>query len=62
MSDEMESFFSLEMVWAARLPEEDVIGRAEADAIIGRMTGLDMSRYDLIAAPNLRGWYLKRRD
>ena len=63
-----ESFFSYRQVYAAATEDELRRGHGfphvhiAAKDVIGRMTGLDMEKYELVPYTNLHGWELKRRD
>lgn len=54
-----ENFISFVQVMEASTPFDD--GPDVYTTIIGRMTGLDMSKYALVQARNLCGWYLVRK-
>jgi hypothetical protein len=56
-----ENFVAYEMVMDA-ISCGRLAGFADVSDVIGRMTGLDMSRYDVVAADNLHGWHIQRRS
>lgn len=59
-----ETFISCEAVIAACHTDDEprhYFDHDRARAIVGRMTGLNMSRYDLVVALDAYGWHLVRR-
>lgn len=58
-----ENFIAAVDVFEAAFPQgpPSDSGSVDAAEVVGRMTGLDMTRYELVQALNMCGWYLVRR-